>query len=64
MPPEFAHIFGGAMGGGGGDLFSHLIGGAMAGGMGGPGVRVSFSSMGPGGRTTFFSSGGGGNRGH
>jgi len=63
LPPEFAHIFGAAMGGQrmggrrggrGPDLFD-VLGGGFPGG----GATFTFTSMGPGGRTTFYSNGGG-----
>ena len=57
LPPEFADLLGGAMGGG------RMGGGGMH--FGGPGMSFSFSSMGgPGGQTFYSSNGGGQRRGH
>ena len=65
LPPEFAHIFGAAMGGGmggmggrrmrGGDPMNMFFGGGFP---GGGGASFTFTSMGPGGRTTYHSNGG------
>jgi len=64
MPPEFAHFFGGMQGmggrgGGRGNPQADLLAGLL-GGMGGPGVRMHFSSggFGPGGGAFFSNVGG------
>ena len=67
LPPEFAHIFGAAMGGhgmrGGRGRRQHDIFDMFGGGFPGGGATFTFTSMGPGGRTTFYSNGGGRRRG-